>query len=171
MIEQLVFVGREREDLLLLGEQLRQTVWLMNGAEPSGALRQALAIDALDAVAVHVAFLHVGRLVALAQVSTHSSLQSIRDGEHFAPYIREHDFPVALFNRLLVHPAYREQGLARRADEARLLIAARSATHAVFVEARGQRISALESLGFEVCGPSADNRYPGHWSILRRDTA
>jgi len=158
------FRGDDQPALMEAVERLRVEVWTTLGLASTGALR----VDALDQAAHNIVASEEHLLVASSQVSRHDSVDTMRDGGHYAPLLRAGLFPAAVMNRLVVRPSHRGRGLAAGMDSRRLAVACGWGVRSVLTEVRGERVRALHALGFESLGASPDLRYPGEWQIVAK---
>ena len=131
--------------------QLRTLVWTGESDVNPHALGPKPWIDPVDQSAYQWTIKDHGRLVAAARLTVHSDLDSIPYQAAFRDRLPE-SIMYGAMNRLVVLPDYRGQGLARRLDCLRLQHAAQIGAELVVVVASGQRVLALESLGFQNLG-------------------
>ncbi|WP_337174204.1 GNAT family N-acetyltransferase [Paludisphaera sp.] len=129
--------------------------------------RLRIWLEDLDRSAMHWAILRDGEPVAAARMSIHETLDSVPDSESYRGAFREPlPSPIASFNRLVVEPSSRKQGLSRRLDLARMDAARRHGCRiAIGYSSVDSRISRLEELGWFIVGPGKQSHVFSHRAI------
>lgn len=132
--------------------KLRVRAWVTEVPEASGLV---VWLDDLDKRARHWVIHKDGRLVAAGRLSVHHTLKDLPDAECIAEGVLELlPAPIASLNRLVVDPAFRGLGLARRLHVALVRVAVELRCRSVVaVTSSGQRmIDLLQSDGFRIVG-------------------
>ncbi len=165
-----IFTGLERPDILQELEQLRFSSWgyLL---DKNPALKSRFIISELDYKSQHIACHLDGFLIGCGRLSLHSCKDDIPDKPNFDPYTDDTSFPAAFMSRLIVHSDFRNRGIARRIDQLRISTAEQHDMRSIWVEAKANRIKALEAMGFSKLGTSSDKCIPGNWFILYKKLA
>lgn len=122
--------------------RLRREAWSSSPHVRPGSLE-----DGHEVGAQHLLVYAQGRLAASARVSEHGSLDSVPDAEVY-PVVVGVSGPVLSYNRLVVSPASRGQGLARRLDHAALAACLRRRLPMVCWTRFSPRAVRLERLGW-----------------------
>lgn len=142
----------------------RRDVWVGEGVSSSWLGEQQVWLDSVDDKAFHWMILCDGEIVATARLSLHDSLEHYSALEHSAHDPVELEDPVAVLGRLVVKREFRGRGIASWLDAERVRRATQlGAKVAVAYAAPGNRIKALESLGFtfhkwiEIVAPSDES--------------
>jgi polyketide synthase PksL len=132
--------------------------------------------DDFELSARHWVIFDNGRPIAAARLSIHQRLRDVPDASIYEGVFSEPPpGPIASFNRLVVHPAYRGAGLSGEFDRVRLSAAIESGCRSAILETHSglSRITQMHALGFQIIG--ASRPYPaGHFSnrhgvVLFRD--
>jgi len=133
-------------------------------------------LDEFDLSARHWAFFDGDEPVAAARLSVHGQLSDLPDAPIFDGVFQiPPAAPIAAFNRLVVHPAYRGLALSLRLDCARVAAAIEAGCRSVVLETHSgaARVAQLTALGFRVVGPSRPyppgNPYGGDGVVVFRD--
>lgn len=113
--------------------------------------------DEYDADALHWAAFERSELVAAARLSVHDGMKTLCDAEIYSRHLPpDMEGPIAVISRLVVAPAHGKRGLPALLDYTRLDYARRLGCVCVLADAHPStgRVSELQSLGFDVLGPS-----------------
>jgi GNAT superfamily N-acetyltransferase len=112
-------------------------------------------LDKWDETALHWAFFLEGVPVAAARMSVHSSIEDVPDAESLnGVFSVAPTAPIASFNRLVVAPPFRGNGLSKKLDKVRVETAEELGCRSIVLGTTSgeKRIKQLISLGFEVVG-------------------
>lgn len=114
--------------------------------------------DPIDRTATHWGVIYDGHVVAAIRLSIHDRLEDLPSSHIYRERLPSRIAPpVASYNRLVVHPDHRGQGLSRVLDYACIEFAARKGVSALLgatgsVVANQSRIDTMVRRGFEVLG-------------------
>jgi GNAT superfamily N-acetyltransferase len=166
-VRRLIFSGRtDTCNLLPEIEALRLEVW----TPKTGALaaQHRFGIDEADLDAHHYVIEgDHGQLLASARLVLTTNAYSVPDLQAFGPFVDQMRFPLAVLNRLVVHPCHQGRGFSALIDNCRVSDAASLGACAIWVEAEQSRAGHLaRRFHFEDRGASPDNSIPGNWRIL-----
>lgn len=162
----LLFKGSDNPGMLGQIEALRLYVW-RRLIDTEVAYRR-FAVDEFDNKAWHIAYLSEGRIIASGRVIIVAGKEDIPDLCSFAPYLEHMKLPIAVLNRLVVHPKHCRKGLGRQLYRDRIELASRKGVDDVWVEVQENRVGSMRRLGFKEVGPSQDKTIKGDWRIMRR---
>lgn len=145
-------------DLLDEVYRLRVVAWESQARIRNGVVRWG---DEYDRFAKHWVIATRKSAVAAIRLTLHNSVCDLPAAAAFTGVLPEDlPFPIASYNRLVVHPDHRGKGLARFLDIA-CINAAEAANASVLlgvtgnVEGNKSRIPAMKALGFVVMGTAA----------------
>jgi predicted GNAT family N-acyltransferase len=144
---------KEREaDLHAIGK-LRVAAWRTEGGTPSIAAVGDCWLDHHDEHAIHFMLRRGDVLAAAARMCVHESLDDAPDAFALETAERPIPLPAAFFNRLVVEPGFRGQGLSDALDRERLHAASALRVRSVVVTTQApHRITKLSALGFSDWG-------------------
>jgi SAM-dependent methyltransferase len=122
-------------------------------------------LDEFELSARHWVIFDNGQPIAAARLSIHQTLDDVPDASIYEGiFDQPPSGPIALFNRLVVHPAHRGAALSRLFDQVRIAAAIESGCRSVIVQTNSgpSRVAQLHALGFRDVGPG--HPYPpGHF--------
>lgn len=129
--------------------RLRVRAWLADGELPSFVKNQDVWLDEHDTHATNWAILRDGRPIAAARGCVHAQFRDLPDLWCLAGFEQHFIVPIASFNRLVVDPEFRELGLSKVIDRARMKWAEECGCRSIVVITHQvHRIRFLESAGF-----------------------
>ncbi len=166
MTDLLIFKGLEDPALLSRIEAFRLDVWSQLVERETATAR--FALDRFDLDGWHAVSLSKAQIAGCGRLSPVDNAGALPDLCSFQPYTACMQYPLAVLNRLVVHPAHRGNGLARKLTLARIELARARALCEVWVEIDSPRVGAMQRLGFQDMGPSQDASIKGRWRILRK---
>jgi hypothetical protein len=131
---------------------LRRLAWEANGARPRFAPEgEGLWIDCHDEHADHWVVKEGSQIIAASRLCVHATFDELPCREYLSTCEANILWPAASFNRLVVHPQYRGNGLPSLFDSVRLIFARGLAARCVVGCAESEsRIRNLLAVGFEV---------------------
>ncbi len=136
-------------------QALRQRAWAADGEVPDFIAGQDIFTDPHDQSAIHFAMMADGKPVVAARLNLSDDIFGAPDADAYEGYEDRIPGPVASLTRLVVDPACRGLGAARRMDDIRMeAIRATPAKSVVGVAELPYRIRALERMGFRLLGPT-----------------
>jgi len=142
-------------DLLDKATRLRAVVW--NHHVGREIFRHDRWRDHHDCHAFHWGvFNHEDRLIASARLCIHDSIEDFPDYSPRNSFDCKFFSPIAMMNRLVVHPAYQNRGAAKLLDTVRINKAIERGCSDIVVEVPFYRKLQLEELGFSFVGKTVD---------------
>jgi GNAT superfamily N-acetyltransferase len=134
--------------------RLRYEVWIKLVQAKSPYFQNEQWLDKNDRDSYHWVVQDQGKVIASARLSIHGHMEDLqcysRIPQEALPWI---ELPVAVLNRLVVHPDYRGQKIAALLDEKRIQFARERAVRSLVGEPILSRIKVLEGFDFKVFGP------------------
>jgi hypothetical protein len=131
---------------------VRRVAWEANGARPRFAPEgDGLWTDCHDEHAHHWVVKEGNHIIAAARLCVHATVDEFPDREYLSTCETNILWPAAGFNRLVVHPQYRRNGLPSLFDSVRLIFARGLAARCgVVCTGSESRIRNLQVAGFDV---------------------
>jgi GNAT superfamily N-acetyltransferase len=141
-------------------DALREDAW--HKGRPSQHERLTAAgyfAPATASVVFHYGAFHAQDIIGVGRISKHLSVNDIPEAELYDQrFLAAVTYPVASMNRLVVHPEFRQKGIASALDQARIARANDEACSGVFAwwtaKSGEHRLKQLRSYGFS----EIDNR-------------
>ena len=154
--------GSLTDELLDEIGQLRIASWEADGKRPSSVpITERSWTDTHDEHAEHFVVVSGGVIIAASRACFHTSNDALPDAGIVSPFIRTAAWPAVFWNRMVVHPLHRRNGLAERLDEDRLAWTCAAGAQSIFVTTHvAHRCRALEQLGFERIGEAPLRHVP-----------
>lgn len=148
------FSSDDRE-LLEKATRLRAAVWNLHvGLD---VFAEKVWTDCHDCHACHWGILNTsGYMVASARLCVHDTIEEFPDYFPGNTFDCDFDSPIAMMNRLVVHPDYQKRGLASGLDRVRINKALSLYCKSIVIEVPSYRIKSLERHGFEYVGQTVD---------------
>lgn len=159
-----IFRGSECLQELKEVERLRQQVWSLQLDQTVVASR--FALDQYDQKAWHVVTYVDDKIVGSGRVILVDSANDVPDQCSFGTFVEQMKFPVAVMNRLVVHPDYQGMGLAREITNERIAFSRQYGANQVWVEINETRVASMIKKGFSNMGESFDESIPGKWRVI-----
>ncbi len=139
--------------------ELRARVWRNEPELFDGQCLEAWMLhDAHDDHGRHWIIKSQGRIVAAARFCVHHADTRLPHQEAYDHLIRDLPRPAASFNRMVVDPTMRRQGLTGALTEVRIAAAREAGARSIIVEATPNRMPPLLALGFVSLGRSDSYR-------------
>ena len=131
---------------------LRYKVWKGRGVSMKNIKEENLWLEALDNYAYLINIYAGKQLIASARMSMHAGVESLPDKALYLNLDYDIPGPMASFNRLVVHPDFRGQGLSRFLVARRLNRAFMTGAQSIVLDCPENRLGSCRRLGFENMG-------------------
>lgn len=95
-------------------------------------------------------------MIAAARLCIHDSIEEFPDYYPGNRFDCDFNPPIAMMNRLVVHPDFQSQGLSSCLDKVRIEKAVLLNCRSIAVEVPSYRVQRLENMGFEYVGKTVD---------------
>jgi GNAT superfamily N-acetyltransferase len=148
--------GNLTPEVLIQIGRLRLLAWDASGERLIQArTAREVWLDEHDQHAAHFIIENDERLTAAARLCFHDEGESLPDEGTLREFRSQILWPAAFFNRLVVHPHWRGQGISRYMDRFRLIRAHEAKMRCVVVTSHGTRNAQLAAQGFRHLGFSS----------------
>lgn len=145
-IEIVPFFGRTSRKII----EFRRRIWLLETGGDESSIPSFLIEDQYDADAFHFVALDGDEIIAVSRMTMALSTDEVKSRSMFKEFKEVGAFPVAIIERLVVDPKYRNEGLGSLMEHNRVIYASLQHCHNVLVAVPPKRVGGLVRRGFSV---------------------